>query len=175
MSPKSVNKEALDYLGVGFDLPLHSVKDEINVHLEKPCKLKQAKTEQADMGDVLHSWRQRKQLLSLLDGKIEQLVEVRQKSFSFVLENVDLRVLASHMTSDYQNIDCHWCNQNAYWDQINPTHDGPIADPQKVPKDQKALLNDFLVLIDRVLDENLSAFEIFKMLCPSRNNGIQIF
>lgn len=55
MSPKSVNKEALDYLGVGFDLPLHSLKDEIiNVHLEKPCKLKQAKTEQADMGDVVH-------------------------------------------------------------------------------------------------------------------------
>ena len=183
MSPKSI-KKALDLLGVGFDLPLHNWKEEINDHLEKHSQLKQAKIEietrkeelesQADMGDVVHQLEAEK---TTLDGKIEKLIEEQPKSFSIVLDNVDLRVLASDMTSDNQNKDYHRCNHNAYWDRVNPTHlpdDGPIADLQEVPNstflpsltDQKALLTDFTVLIGRVLVENLPAFEIFKDVVP---------
>ena len=183
MSPKSINK-ALDLLGVGFDLPLHNWKEEINGHLEKHSQVKQAKTEiesrkeefeqQADMGDAVHQLEAAK---TTLDGKIEKLPEEQPKSFSIVLDNVDLRVLASDMTSDNQNKDYHWCNHNAYRDRVNPTHlpdDGPTADLQEVPNstflpsltDQKALLNDFTVLIGRVLVENLTAFEIFKDVVP---------
>ena len=183
MSPKSVNK-ALDILGVGFDLPLHNWKEEINGHLEKHSQLKQAKTEietrkeeleqEADMGHVVHQLEAEK---TALDGEIEKLMEEQPKSFSIVLDNVDIRVLASDMTSDNQNKDYHWCNHNAYRDRVNPTHlpdDGPIADLQEVPNsaflpsltDQKALLNDFTVLISRVLVENLTEFEIFKDVVP---------
>lgn len=112
-----------------------------------------------------------------MDGEIEKLIEEQPKSFSIVLDNVDLRVLASDMTSDNQNKDYHLWNHNAYRDQVNPTHlpdDGPIADLQEVPNstflpsltDQKALLNDFTVLIGRILVENLTEFEIFKDVVP---------
>lgn len=115
--------------------------------------------------------------MSNLEAKIDELSEEQPNSFSIVLDNVDLRVLASDMTSDNQNKDYHWCNHNAYLDRVNPTHlpdDAPIADLQEVPNstflpslaDQKALLNDFTVLIGRVLVENLTAFEIFKDVVP---------
>ena len=188
MSPKctSINK-ALDLLGVGFDLPLHNWKEEINGHLEKHCQLKQAKIkietrkqeleQQAGTGDVVHQLEAEKTPLSILDGKIEKLMEEQPKTFSIVLDTVHLRVLASDMTSDNQNNDYHWFNHNAYWDRVKPTHlpdDGPIADLQEVPNstflpsltDQKALLNDFIILIGRLLVENLIAFEIFKDVVP---------
>lgn len=128
-------------------------------------------------GGVVHQLEAEKAALSILDGKIEHLIEEQPKSFSIVLDNLDLRVLASDMTSDNQNKDYHWCNHNAYLDRVNPTmlpNDGPIADLQEVPNstflpslaDQKALLNDFTVLIGRVLVENLTAFEIFKDVVP---------
>ena len=94
-----------------------------------------------------------------------------------MLDNVDLRVLASNMTSDDQNKDFHWCNHNAYMDQVNPTHlpdDSPTADLQDVPNstflpsfnDRNLLLSDFTVLIGRVLVEHFRAFEIFKDVIP---------
>lgn len=106
-------------------------------------QMKQAKTEieirreeleqQADMGHVVHQLEAEK---AALDGEIEKLIEEQPKSFSIVLDNVDLRVLASDMTTGNQNKDYHWCNHNAYRDRVNPTHlpdDGPIADLQEVP------------------------------------------
>jgi hypothetical protein len=94
-----------------------------------------------------------------------------------VIDNVDLRVLASDMTSDNQNKDLHWCNHNAYLDRVNPTHlpdNAPIADLQDVPNstflpslgDHNLLQADFTVLIGRVLVENLPAFNIFKDVIP---------
>ena len=65
------------------------------------------------MGDVVHQLEAEK---TTLDGKIEKLMEEQPKSFSIVLDNVDLRVLASDMTSENQNKDYHWCSHNAYWD-----------------------------------------------------------
>ena len=50
----------------------------------------------------------------------QKLFENRPSSFNLVLDNVDLRVLASNMTSDDQNKDFHWCNHNAYMDRVNP-------------------------------------------------------
>ena len=81
------------------------------------------------------------------------------------------------MTPDNQNIDYHWCNHNTYQDRVNPKHlpdEGSIAGLQENSNstflssltDQKALLNDFTVLIGRVLVEHLTAFEIFKDVVP---------
>ena len=53
-----------------------------------------------------------------------------------MIDNIDLRVLASDMTSDDQIKDLHWCNHNAYLDRVNPTNlsdNAPIADLQDVP------------------------------------------
>ena len=90
---------------------------------------------------------------------------------------MDLKLLASDMTSSNQNKDLHWYNHNAYLDRVNPTNSldhGPIANMHDVPNstflpsltDQNSLLSDFTVLIGRVLVENLPAFEIFKDVVP---------
>ena len=115
-------------------------------------------------------------LFSINEEK-KKLFENRPSSFNFVLDNVDLKVLASNMTSHDQNRDFHWCHHNAYMDRVNPTHladDSPIADLEDVPNsaflpsfnDQNLLLSDFTVLVGRVLVENFSAFEIFKDVIP---------
>ena len=108
----------------------------------------------------------------------QKLFENRPSSFNLVLDNVDLRVLASNMTSDDQKFqDFHCYNHSAYMDRVNPTHlpdDSPTADLQDVPNstflpsfnDQNLLLSDFTVLIGRVLVEHFSAFEIFKDVIP---------
>lgn len=187
MSPKSINK-ALDLFGVDYDLPFHIWKDNISDHLNKRCQLKQKKKElevrKYELGQLVDSGEHVDgQLvtvdasLSSLQKEIQTLDKEHPKSFSIVLDNVDIRVLASNMTSDDQNKDYHWCNHNTYLDRVNPTHlpdDTPIADIQDVPNstflpslsDHKSLLSDFVVLISRVLVENLPAFEIFKDVVP---------
>ena len=115
--------------------------------------------------------------LSILQDEEKNLHENRPCNFSIVLNNVDLKLLASDMTSSNQNKDLHWCNHNAYLDRVNPTHlldDGPVADLHDVPNstflpsmtDQNSLLSDFIVLIGRVLVENMPASELFKDVVP---------
>ena len=115
--------------------------------------------------------------LSILQDEEKNLQDNRPCSFNIVLDNVDLKLLASDMTSSNQNKDLHWCNHIAYLDRVNPTHlldNGPVADLHGVPNstflpsltDQNSLLSDFTVLIGRVLVENLPAFEIFKDVVP---------
>ena len=115
--------------------------------------------------------------LSILQGEEKNLQDNRPCSFNIVLDNVDLKLLASDMTSSNQNKDLHWCNHNAYLDRVNPTHlldNDPVADLRDVSNstflpsltDQNSLLSDFTVSIGRVLVENLSALEIFKDVVP---------
>ena len=187
MSPKSINK-ALDLLGDDYDLPLHNWKDSITRHLEKCCQkaqegqeLKTRKDELVQLVEtevnVAEQLTAVNESLSNFNEEKRKLAERRPTSFNIVLDNVDLKVLASDMTSDDQNKDFHWCNHNAYLDRVNPTHlpdDSPIADLQDVPNstflpnltDQNSLLSDFTVLIGRVLVENFPAFEIFKDVIP---------
>ena len=95
-------------------------------------------------------------LFTVIDDA-KKLEETRPSSFNVVLDNIDIKVLASDKTSDEQNIDYHWCNHNAYLDRVNPSHlsdDAPIADLEDVPNstflpdvtDQNALLAEFTVL-----------------------------
>ena len=117
-----------------------------------------------------------KSLSTLNDEKIK-LNENRPSSYNIVIDNIDLRVLASDMTSDDQNKDLHWCNHNAYLDRVNPTNlsdNAPIADLQDVPNsiflpslnDHNLLQTDFTVLIGRVLVENFPVFSIFRDAIP---------
>ena len=187
MSPKSINR-ILDRLGEDFDKPLQEWKDSITRHFEKYNKtgheiqkLENTKKElvqsAAAIEDISQQITAMDEHLSNLSAEKRELEELRPTSFSIVLDNVDLRVLASNMTSDDQNKDFHWCNHNAYRDRVNPTHlndNDPIADLQNVPNstflpsltDQNSLQNDFTVLIGRVLVENVPAFSIFKDVIP---------
>ena len=187
MSPKSINK-ALDLLGEDFDLPIKSWKGDITAHLEKcselvqeGCDLETTKEELVQLAaagaNVAEQITAANVSQSSINVEKKKLFENRPSSFNLVLDNVDLKVLASNMTSDDQNKDFHWCNHNAYLDRVNPTHladDSPIADLEDVPNstflpsfnDQNLLLSDFTVLVGRVLVENFSAFEIFKDVIP---------
>ena len=187
MSPKSINK-ALDLLGEDFDLPIKNWKGDITAHLEncfklvqEGCDLETRKEELVQMAaagaDVEEQITAVNASLSSIGEKKQKLVENQPSSFNIVLDNVDLKVLASNMTSDEQNKDFHWCNHNAYMDRVNAAHladISPIADLQDVPNssflpsitDQNLLLSDFTVLVGRVLVENFSAFEIFKDVIP---------
>ena len=112
-----------------------------------------------------------------VEKQINQLEEKRPSSFNIVLDNLDLKVLAADMTSDNQNKDYHWCNHNAHLDRVTPLHlenDVPTANLQELPNsailpsldDQNSLLSDFVVLVGRVIVENLPAFSIFKDVVP---------
>ena len=187
MSPKSINK-ALDVIGEDYDQKPHEWKDRISSHMlqkkeavEEKQRLelrKEELNEQLISGEDVHN-----QLLQVeaatsdLNNKILKLEEERPSSFNIVLDNVDLKVLASDMTSDNQNKDYHWCNHNAHLDRVNPLHlenDVPAANLQEVPNsaflptldDQNSLLSDFVILVGRVIVENLLAFSIFKDVIP---------
>jgi hypothetical protein len=187
MSPKSINR-VLDQLGEDFDKPLKDWKENITCHLEKYClnaqeiqRLEKKKDELSQLAaagnNVGEQTTSVDESLSTLNNEKEELDENRPSSYNIVIDNVDLRVLASDMTSDNQNKDLHWCNHNAYLDRVNPTHlpdNAPIADLQDVPNstflpslgDHNLLQADFTVLIGRVLVENLPAFNIFKDVIP---------
>ncbi|KAK3716250.1 hypothetical protein QZH41_018051 [Actinostola sp. cb2023] len=101
----------------------------------------------------------------------------RPQSFSLVLDNFDLKVHASDMTSDNQNKDEHWCNHNAVLDRVNPTEledERSIGEIIDVPnstfvpslEEQADITNDFVILIARVFVVHLKAFEIFDVVVP---------
>lgn len=187
MSPKSINK-ALDLLGVDYDLPLQNWKDNKTKHLEESCQMTHEIRElEATKEELVHLSATGEDVddpLMVLEASLSDKQsqkkdhdEKRPSSFGITLDNVDLKLLASDMTSDNQNKDFHWCNHNAYLDRVNPVDlpdDAPIADLQEVPNstflpslaDQNSLLSDFTVLVGRVLVENLAAFEVFKDVVP---------
>ncbi|KAK3731057.1 hypothetical protein QZH41_019215 [Actinostola sp. cb2023] len=113
-----------------------------------------------------------------IKDEINEMAEKRPPSYCIVLDNFDIRIEVSDMTSDNQNKDKHWCNHNAITDRVNPNQysdDKPIADilhvPNKVivPKleDNKALMDDFVVLVARVFVEHFDSFSIFKDIVPT--------
>ena len=132
VSPKRINK-ALDLLGEDFDLPIKTWKGDITDHLEKcsklvreGCLLETRKEELFRLAAAGANVEEQITAVNVSQSNInvekQKLFENRPSSFNLVLDNVDLRVLASNMTSDDQNKDFHWCNHNAYMDRVNPTH-----------------------------------------------------
>lgn len=110
MSPKSINK-ALDVIGEDYDLKLHEWKDSISSHMmqkkeavEEKQRLELTKeelNEQSLLGEDVHNQLSQIQAaVSDVDQKILQIEEERPSSFNIVLDNIDLKVLASDMTSD---------------------------------------------------------------------------
>ena len=172
MSPQSINK-ALDIIWEVYDLKLHEWKDSITSHMvqkkeavEKKRRLelrKEELNEQLLLGDDVHNQlKQIQAAASDVDQKILKIQEERPSSFNIVLDNIDLKVLASDITSDNQNKDYHWCNHNAHLDRVNPVHlenDVPTANLQALPNsaflpsldDQNSLMSDFVVLVRRVI------------------------
>lgn len=187
MSLKSINK-ALDVIGEDYDAKLHDWRNDISRHISQLNKSKDEREildlrkeeliEQLLAGeDVNNQLVQVQDSASELDEKILKLEEERPPSFNIVLDNVDLKVLASDMTSDNQNKDYHWCNHNAHLDRVNPLHlndDKSRANLEDVPNsaflpsldDQNSLLSDFVILVGRVIVENLPAIAIFKDVIP---------
>ena len=117
MSPKSINK-ALDLLGEDFDLPIKNWKGDITAHLEKCSKLvrehcdpetrKEELVRLAAAGaNVVEQITAVNVSQSNINVEKQKLFENRTSSFNLVLDNVDLRVLASNMKSDDQNKDFH--------------------------------------------------------------------
>ena len=113
MPPKSINK-ALDIIGEDYDLKLHKWKDSISSHMvqkkeaaEEKRRLelrKEELKEQLLLGDDVHNqFNQIQAAVSDVDQKILQIEEERPSSFNIVLDNIDVKVLASDMTSDNQN------------------------------------------------------------------------
>ena len=187
MSPKSINK-ALDMLGADFDLSLKDWRQNISEYLSKKNQNEQERGElevrKEELNQLMVAGEAVAEQLEAVELSLSNLVhdaqeleEIRPSSFNVVLDNIDLKVLASDMTSDDQNKDYHWCNHNAYLDRVNPQHisdEAPIADLEGVPNstflpgldDQDSLLTDFTVLVRRVLVEHLPAFEVFKDVVP---------
>ena len=84
---------------------------------------KEELNEQLLLGNDVHNQlNQIQAAASDLDQKILQIQEQRPSSFNIVLDNIDLKVLASDITSDNQNKDYHWCNHNAHLNRVNPLH-----------------------------------------------------
>ena len=162
MSPKSINK-ALDLLGVEYDLPLKTWREDISDYLTKQDQITlerrdlEVRKEELNQLTVAEQQDAVQSSLSTVIDDAKKLEETRPSSFNVVLDNIDIKVLTSDMTSDEQNKDYHWCNHNAYLDRVNPSHlsdDAPIADLEDVPNstflpdvtDQNALLAEFTVL-----------------------------
>ena len=116
-------------------------------------------------------------MLQTLKDNLDKLKKQRPSSYCLILDNLDIRIEASDMTSENQNKDHHWCNHNAVFDRVNPVEvpdDKPLSCILDVPnklllpalEDNKIILNDFAALVSRVFVENLSSFEIFKDCIP---------
>ena len=142
-SPKTVNT-ALDLLGDDYDKPLQNWKEQLVDHLKISCqsnkerrKLETRREELdkldklADEGlNVVDQLTAVDDLMASVNEEKRKIDEQKPSGFSIVLDNLDLRVLASDMTSYNQNKDYHWCNHNAYLDRVNPKtlpDDGPRA------------------------------------------------
>lgn len=192
MSPKTLNK-ILDEIGKDHSLHLVQQKEQISRYLKK-VKEHTAKLTSLDhnlndlQNQVLKSGASKdmlestKQELHNLKGEIEKLERSRPPSYSIDLDNCDIVITVSDMTSDNQNKDHHWCNHNAVIDRVNPLaccDDKPIADILDLPnaailpsiEDQEALIRDLVVIVSRVFVENFESFEIFKDIVPSQTLG----
>lgn len=108
MSPKSINK-ALDFLGEDYDLPLQMWKENSTKFLKKSCELARERSvwetrkEELDQlsaagQDVVDGVIAVVASLSILQDEEKDLQENRPCSYSIVLDNVDLKLLASDMT-----------------------------------------------------------------------------
>ena len=82
----------------------------------------------------------------------------RSSSFNIVLDNIDLKVLASDIISDNQNEDYHWCNHNAHLDRVNPVHlenNVPTANLEALPNS---------VFVPSLDDQNIFSCQILFFL-----------
>lgn len=182
MSPKSLNK-VLDCIGENYNINLLDHQELIAKHIKKEKELKVA---QASLEAQVHDVQDEKiseresveKEIQNLKGEIAKTVALRPPSFCIVLDNFDINIKVSDMTSDNQNRDKHWCNHNAVINRVNPIQymdEEPIADILDIPnktvlprlEDHEALMKDFVIIIARVFVEYFKCFEIFKDIVPS--------
>ena len=90
--------------------------------------------------------------------------------FSVVVDNWDLRQEVRHMTSDHQNTDIHWVNQNIVENTVSGNHlpdDKPVKNVTDVENkdlipsiaDHKELYNNYLVHIQKILTKRIPSLE----------------
>lgn len=186
MSPKSLNK-VLEDVGADYCISLVQQREDISRYLKEDRELTVKKAslndqlnelqkqviESGDSQDMLESTKQKLHNVKEEIAKIE-----RPPSYSLVLDNLDIMITVSDMTSDNQNRDNHWCNHNAVTDRVNPLEycdDKPIADILDLPNaailpspaEQKGLMKDFVVIVSRIFVEHFKSFGIFKDIVPS--------
>ena len=124
--------------------------------------------------NILHNLEENREKLNNVKCQVDELVKVRSSSFCIVLDNIDMMLGRSDITSENQHKDIHWCNHNAVIDRVNPTGFSdlqPIADIAEVQtkvflptlEDHNALMN---VLVARVFVENYDSFDIFRDIVP---------
>ena len=194
MSPKSINT-ALDKVGEDYSIKLIQKKEQVSNFLKKENDLKHQKEELSkrvtelertikgndDMtvnADLVHDLEECKMRLQDAKDKLDDLAKIRPPSFCLVLDNLDIRIEASEITSENQNKDHHWCNHNAVFDRVNPVEfsdETRLANIQDLPnkdilpllEDHKKMIDDFVVLVSRVFVENFWYFETFKDVVPN--------
>ena len=107
----------------GQHIKPHGAKQEAVEEKQRLELSKEELNEQLLLGDDVHNqFNQLQAAVSDVGQKILQIDAERPSSFNIVLDNIDLKVLASDMTSDNQNKDQHWGNHNAHLDRVNPLH-----------------------------------------------------
>lgn len=103
--------------------------------------------------------------------------EVNQKKngFAIAFDNIDIRQERKYMTKVHQNTDEHWVNHMAVPHRIpgNDLPDSETSDLLLVPNkmfmpsetDQRLQRMNYIVLVSRILVENIPAFESMKEVC----------
>ena len=186
MSPKSINR-ALDKVGEDYCTKLIQKKEQVSDYLKKEDELKQQRKEMSSRvlelekilktndamtsahADLVQDIEQSKVTLHNVTDQLAALAKERPSSYCLVLDNLDIKIEASEMTSENQNKDHHWCNHNAVFDRVNPVEfsdDKPLADILELPnrdilpalEDHTKIMNDFVVLVSRVFVEHFPAF-----------------
>ncbi len=187
MSPPSINA-ALDKVGEDYSAKLIRKHEEISSYLSKESDLKHTleklnvklgdpdnTTREISHEDVSENLKKNREKVKC---ELDALAKDRPSSYCVVLDNIDMRLEGSDITSDNQHKDIHWCNHNAIIDRVNPTgfsDQQPIADIAEVDnklflptlEEHNALINDFIVLVGRVFVENYDFFDIFKDIVPA--------
>ena len=185
MSPKSINN-ALDKVREDYSIRLTQKKQEVSNYLERENELKNQIKEigtrvvelkrtlvanngftlQADLVSAIH---QSQEMLQTLKDNLDKLKKQRPSSYCLILDNLDIRIEASYITSKNQDKDRHWCNHNAVFDGVNAvklSDDKPLScildvlNKLLLPalEDNKNILNDFVVLVSRVLVKKIVSF-----------------